>query len=67
MLQPVPAGEGGSVGGKPTSLVPGTQLGNTTDVDMDTDIRIERTGIVYQNVMDGHLGQSAIQNVPGLH
>ena len=66
MLQPVPAGEGGSVGGKHTSLVPGTQRGDTTDIDMDMDM-IERTGIVYQNVMDGHLGQSAIKNVPGLH
>ena len=52
--------------GKHTSLVPGTQRGDTTDIDMDMDM-IERTGILYQNVMDGHLGQSAIQNVPGLH
>ena len=43
MLQPVPAGEGGSVGSEHTSLVPGTQLGDTTDFDMDTDmIRIEK-------------------------
>ena len=38
MLKPVPAGEGGSVGSEHTSLVPGTQLGDTTDFDMDTDM-----------------------------
>ena len=43
MLQPVPAGEGGSEGSEHTSLVPGTQLGDTTDFAMDTDmIRIEK-------------------------
>ena len=64
MLQPVPAGEGESLGKEHTSLVPGTQLGWR-----------RRTGIVYViNVMDGHLGlqstdlrQSARQNVTGLH
>jgi len=43
MLQPVLAGEGVSVGSEHTSLVPGTQLGDTKDFDMDTNmIRIEK-------------------------
>lgn len=43
VLQPIPAGEGGSVGSEHTSLAPGTQHGDTTDFDMDTDmIRIEK-------------------------
>ena len=43
VLQPVPAGEGGRVGSEHTSLVSGTQLGGTADIDMDTDmIRIEK-------------------------
>ena len=42
MLKPVPAGEGGSVGSKHTSLAPGTQHGDTMDFDMNTDmIRIQ--------------------------
>ena len=42
MLKPVPAGEGGSVGSKHTSLAPGTQHGDTMDFEMDTDmIRIQ--------------------------
>ncbi|XP_023323603.1 uncharacterized protein LOC111697736 isoform X2 [Eurytemora carolleeae] len=43
VLQPVPAVKGGSVSSEHTSLVPGTQLGDTTDFDMDTHmIRIEK-------------------------
>ena len=76
MLKPVPAGEGGSVGSKHTSLAPGTQHGDTMDFDMDTDmIRIQnedRSSNYVLNVMDGHLclqstdlRQYAIQNLPG--
>jgi hypothetical protein len=43
VLQPVPAWRGGSVGREYPSLASGIQLGDTTDIDIDTDmIRIEK-------------------------
>ena len=35
MLEPVPAGEGGSLGSEHTSLIPRKQLDDTTDMDTD--------------------------------
>jgi len=43
VLQSVSAREGGSANSEHTSLVPGTQLGDDTDFEIDTDmIRIEK-------------------------
>jgi len=43
VLQSVPAREGGSADSEHTSLAPGTQLGDDTDFEIDTDmIRIAK-------------------------